>query len=59
VQAEVKANYPDSNIKLIEGGGGVFDVTCNGKMIYSKLYIEGDRFPKQGEITGLIEKEKG
>jgi selT/selW/selH-like putative selenoprotein len=56
VEAEVKANYPDANIKLIESGGGVFDVTCNGKLIYSKLHIEGDRFPKQGEIAALIEK---
>jgi len=54
VEAELKANYPDSNIKLIEGGGGVFDVKCNGKLIFSKQNIEGHRFPKEGEITKLI-----
>jgi selT/selW/selH-like putative selenoprotein len=59
VEAELKANYPDSNITLIKGGGGIFDVTCNGKVIYSKHHIEGQRFPKEGEITGLIEQEIG
>jgi predicted Rdx family selenoprotein len=59
VEAEVKVNYPDSNIKLIEGGGGIFDVKCNGKLIYSRQNIEGQRFPNVGEITRLIEQEMG
>ena len=54
MEAELKANYPDSNIKLIEGGGGIFDVKCNGKLIYSKLNIKGQRFPTDGEISKLI-----
>jgi predicted Rdx family selenoprotein len=45
VEEELKANYPDSNVKLIDGGGGIFDVKCNGKLIYSKQNIEGQRFP--------------
>jgi predicted Rdx family selenoprotein len=57
VEAELRASYPDSNIKLIEGGGGVFDVKYNGKLIYSKQNITGQRFPNQGEITKLIEQE--
>jgi len=59
VEAEVKAHYPDSNIKLIEGGGGIFDIKCNGKLIYSKQNIEGQRFPNEGEIIKLIEQEMG
>lgn len=59
MEAELKANYPGSNIKLIEGGGGVFDVKCNGKLIYSKQKIEGRRFPNEGEITTLIKQEAG
>jgi len=59
VEAELKANYPDSNIILIKGGGGILDVTCNGKLIYSKQNIEGQRFPNEGEITRLIEQETG
>ena len=59
VEAELKANYPDSNIKLISGSGGIFDVKCDGKLIYSKHNIKGQRFPDVGEITGLIKQEIG
>jgi selT/selW/selH-like putative selenoprotein len=59
VEAELKANYPDSNIRLIAGGGGVFDVKCDGKVIYSKQNREGQRFPNEGEITKLIRQEMG
>jgi len=59
VEAELKAKYPDSKIKLIEGGGGIFDVKCDGKLIYYKQNIEGQRFPNEGEITKLIEQEMG
>jgi len=55
----VKAKYPGSVVTLSKGRGGVFDVACNGKLIFSKLGIKGDRFPNEGEITGLIEKEMG
>jgi selT/selW/selH-like putative selenoprotein len=56
VEAELKANYPDSNIRLIKVGGGIFDVKCNGKLIYSKLNTKGQRFPNDGEITRLIKE---
>ena len=59
MEAEVKAKHPGSIVKLIKGGGGVFDVTCNGKLIYSKQNIQGERFPKEGEIARLIEQETG
>jgi selT/selW/selH-like putative selenoprotein len=59
VEAELKANYPDSNVKLIKGGGGIFDVKCDGKLIYSKQNIEGRRFPNEGEISTLIKQEAG
>jgi selT/selW/selH-like putative selenoprotein len=59
VEAELRTHYPDSTIKLIEGGGGIFDIKCKGKLIYSKQNIEGQRFPNEGEITKLIEQELG
>jgi predicted Rdx family selenoprotein len=59
VEAELKAKYPASNITLIKGGGGVFDVTCDGRLIYSMQRIKGHRFPDEGEITGLIEQAVG
>jgi selT/selW/selH-like putative selenoprotein len=59
VEAELKATCPDSIVKLIHGGGGIFDVKCNGKLIYSKQNIKGQRFPNEGEITKLIEQAMG
>ncbi len=38
--------------ELIGGGGGVFDVVVDGRLIYSKH--QTGRFPEPGEIAGLI-----
>ena len=38
--------------KLIEGGGGVFDVNVDGKLIFSKH--EQGRFPTHDEIIESI-----
>ena len=54
VEAELKAGYPDIDIELVEGSGGIFDVICDGKLIYSKLNNEEHRFPKDGEIVKLL-----
>ncbi len=55
MEAELKAKYPNSRIQLVKGGGGIFDVTCDGKLIYSKQNV--GRFPKAGEVAQLIEKQ--
>jgi predicted Rdx family selenoprotein len=57
VEAELKADYPDSDIELVKGGSGIFDIKYNGILIYSRQNIEGRRFPDKGEISRLI-KEK-
>jgi selT/selW/selH-like putative selenoprotein len=57
LEAELKADYPDSAIELVKGSGGIFDVKCNGILIFSRHNIEGKRFPNKGEIPRLI-KEK-
>jgi selenoprotein W-related protein len=59
VEVEVKANYPNAKIQLIQGGGGIFDVNINGKLIYSKRNMESPRFPNEGEISKIIKKEMG
>ena len=59
MEAEVKAKYPDANIELVKGSGGIFDVVCDGQLIYSKQQTEGLRFPGEGEITRLMESRAG
>ncbi len=41
-------------ITLIPSDGGRFEVTVNGKLIYSKLKTE--RHADPGEVAGLIRK---
>jgi selT/selW/selH-like putative selenoprotein len=57
VEAELKANYSDADVKLIKGHGGIFEVKCNGKLIFTKKTVA--RFPNDGEIAALVKKESG
>lgn len=38
--------------ELISGSGGVFEITVDGKKVFSKKAL--GRFPEDGEILGLI-----
>ncbi len=42
-----------SELKLIPSGGGAFEVSVNGKLIFSKL--EEGRFPEPKELRQSIE----
>lgn len=41
---------------LIPGHGGVFEVTIDGKAIFSKK--SAGRFPNDGEIAGMLRAKK-
>ena len=41
------------NSKLIESGGGVFEIKANDHLIFSKKQL--GRFPNQGEVVKFIE----
>jgi len=40
------------NLNLQPASGGVFEITYNGELIFSKKSL--DRFPEKGEIMTLI-----
>ena len=42
-----------SELKLVPSGGGAFEVSVNGKLIFSKL--EEGRFPEPMELKQSIE----
>ncbi len=44
------------NLNLQPASGGVFEVTYNGALIFSKKSL--DRFPEKGEIVTLINERK-
>lgn len=54
MEAELKAKKPDIDIALVKGSGGIFEVKCDGKLIFSKLDHKEHRFPEVGEISGLL-----
>lgn len=39
--------------KLTKGSGGIFDVTVDGQLVYSK--DETGRFPDDGEVLAAVE----
>ena len=45
---------------LVKGDRGAFEVTLNGKLIFSKLFKVGtyiERFPDPGELVKLIKNQ--
>jgi selT/selW/selH-like putative selenoprotein len=53
LKAELEKTFSGIEVKLIEGGGGIFDVKKEGQLIFSKKLV--GRFPEHEEI---IEKLK-
>ena len=49
---EIKGQFAEAKVEIIEGSGGVFDVTVEGKLIFSKK--KTDRFPEENEVYDLI-----
>ncbi len=43
---------PAAKVTLVKGGGGVFEVTVDGALKFSKMSL--GRFPEDREIDGLI-----
>jgi selenoprotein W-related protein len=50
---ELKKEFGEE-IELVAGGGGVFDISVDGNMIFSKF--EKGRFPQLEEIISLIKE---
>lgn len=52
LEVELKSKFEHVNIELISSGGGVFEVTLDNNLIFSKKALE--RFPEEGEVEKLI-----
>ncbi len=50
--AEIKEAYPDAEVNLIESSGGLFEVTVDGKLVFSKKEL--GRHAKDGEVVRLM-----
>ena len=54
LEQHLKTNYDGVAIELISSGGGVFEVTLENELIFSKKSL--GRFPDDGEIDTLIDQ---
>ena len=54
MEAKLKQTFQGIDVQLISRGGGVFEVTLNDRLIFSKKSL--GRFPDDGEIEKLIEQ---
>ncbi|RMD92245.1 MAG: SelT/SelW/SelH family protein [Calditrichaeota bacterium] len=52
MKAAIEKAYPDIQVELIESSGGVFEVTKDGQLIFSKK--KTGRFPEEDEILPVL-----
>ena len=50
--AELKESFPDLEVKLIPGSGGIFEVTLDGAVVFSKKRV--GRHAQPGEVVEAI-----
>ena len=55
--AELKQTFPDPDVRLIPSSGGVFEVTVDGKVVFSKKASR--RHAEAGEVVRLIRETVG
>ncbi len=52
MKATLEKEFPGIEVELIESSGGAFEVTADGKLVFSKLKLE--RFPQESEIVDAL-----
>ena len=57
MEAELKKEFPESTVELVKGDGGIFDITMNGSLIYSKQRDDCEHFPAEGEIIRIVREK--
>jgi selT/selW/selH-like putative selenoprotein len=55
--AELKQSYPDAEVRLIQSSGGVFEVTVDGRLVFSKKAAR--RHAEPGEVLKAIQQLSG
>ena len=54
--AAIEKEYPESEVKLVEASGGLFEVTIDGDLVFSKRAL--GRHAEPGEVLGLIRERQ-
>jgi selT/selW/selH-like putative selenoprotein len=48
----LKQAFPEAEVRLVESSGGLFEVTVDGKLVFSKKALR--RHAEPGEVLKLI-----
>jgi selenoprotein W-related protein len=54
--AELKQHFPEADVRLMQSSGGVFEVTVDGDLIFSKKALRRHAEPQ--EIVALIGRSR-
>jgi selenoprotein W-related protein len=57
LEAEIREEFSDASVRLVESSGGVFEVTVDGDLVYSTRAI--GRHPQPGEVLQLVRERRG
>jgi len=52
--AEIRREFPDAEIQLLQSSGGRFEVTVDGRLVFSKQAT--GRHANPGEVLDLIKR---
>ena len=55
--AELTEAFPDLEVKLIPGSGGIFEVNLDGVVVFSKKRV--GRHAQPGEVVELLRAKRG
>jgi selT/selW/selH-like putative selenoprotein len=55
--AELKQNFPDAQVRLVQSSGGLFEVTVDGQLVFSKKATRRHAAP--GEVVQAVQRLKG
>jgi selT/selW/selH-like putative selenoprotein len=53
----LKQAFPDADVRLVESSGGLFEVTADGKLVFSKKALR--RHAEPGEVLKAIQQVRG
>jgi selT/selW/selH-like putative selenoprotein len=53
----LKQAFPEAEVRLIESSGGLFEVTVDGKLVFSKKALR--RHAEPGEVLKAIQQVRG
>ncbi len=54
--AEIKQAFPEADTRLVPSSGGVFEVTVDGSLVFSKKALR--RHAQPGEVLELIRRSR-